>query len=83
MDTVRINGVAVEAEEFAWDGCHKIYLIQNADGRANVAGYDLYPLSRLAWAWERSCGLRFIAPADLAGPDIIDQCYEGEVHIDA
>jgi len=36
--TVYINGEPVTAAEFAWDGCHKIYLINSLEDRERMVG---------------------------------------------
>lgn len=77
-----INGKTYAAREFAWDGCHKIYLINSAEDRQTMLdnGYtepgDILPISELAHAWRDSCFLRFISRADLSGPDIVPQGAE-------
>lgn len=65
-----INGKRVDATEFAYDGCHKIYLIATEEDRETMkdCGYeedDIYPVSDLAAVWEDTCFLRFINSADL------------------
>lgn len=81
MGTLKINGIPVKAEEFAWDGCHKIYLVTTTRGRDDIVGcgYTLQPVSELPRAWEESCFLRFINPADLIGPALVDQGEDAEV----
>lgn len=76
---VTINGRTSAATQFAWDGCHKIYLVENEVGLRNVDGYDLYPIARLAKAWGDSCGLRFISPADLDSPDYVKQFEDADI----
>lgn len=82
MGTLLINGKVVKgATHFAYDGCHKIYLIRTTTEFADMlgAGYgqdDIFPVSQLPQAWEDSCALKFISPADLKGPDFIGQCDE-------
>lgn len=74
-----INGTDYPAQEFAWDGCHKIYLITTPEDRAKMEenGYtdpgDILPVSELPDIWENHlCSLRFISPADLSD-DIVPQ----------
>ena len=57
-----INNKNTEAEEFAYDGCHKIYLIEDEEDRKDAlcTGYDLYPVSVLKEKFNTSCPLRFI-----------------------
>lgn len=59
---MKINGQEVSAKEFAYDGCHKIYLIENEQDRVMALEYeyDLYPISELSNKWYNSCDLRFI-----------------------
>ena len=80
-----INGEVVKATHFAYDGCHKFYLIFNSHDMAAMRGYgygegesEILPVSDLADEWAGSCGLRFINRADLSGDDIVPQCYEVE-----
>lgn len=81
--TLTINGQIVRATHFAYDGCHKIYLIDNAAARSEMAGCgyggdDILPVSELARVWEQTCPLRFIHWADLRRPDVVPQAYEDE-----
>jgi hypothetical protein len=64
---LRINGTEIEADEFAWDGCHKLYVVTDQHSRDELEsyGYDFYPVAELPRAWELSCWLRFIQNADL------------------
>ena len=60
---LKINGKTITADRFAFDGCHKIYLIENqqqADHAAEI-GYKLLPIADLPEAYKSSCGLRFIS----------------------
>ena len=47
---------------FAYDGCHKIYLIENKDEikEATEYGYELLPIRLLKETYENSCELKFI-----------------------
>lgn len=69
--SITINGQTSPATEFAWDGCHKIYLLDNGDADKNgkygymlskngEAGYKVLPVSELQRVWDQSCPLRFI-----------------------
>jgi hypothetical protein len=68
---LRINDAVIDATEFAYDGCHKIFLISSAADREKMivqGGYtdsDILPVSRLLEVWESTCPLRFISRADL------------------
>ncbi len=82
MPTVTINSTVVDIDEFAWDGCHKIYLVTNQEGKDQLVeyGYDFFPAKDLPEVWENSCALKFISSADLK-IQFVDQAYEGEVNI--
>jgi len=56
-----INGIETTAKEFAYDGCHKIYLIEDEDDfREARMSYDIIPISFLRRKYQESCGLQFI-----------------------
>ena len=76
-------------EEFAFDGCHKIYLLVNENdellfelnGWENISreefdadGYEIFPISKLQEIWDKSCPLRFINLSNLA--TVVEQCAE-------
>lgn len=68
MGTLFINGTEVAATGFAYDGCHKIWLIfTDSDREALIdAGYttaEFRPVSELPAVWEATCPLRFILSA--------------------
>jgi hypothetical protein len=58
-----INGQEVNGKSFAYDRCHKIYIIEDDNDleEAKDIGYDIYPLEDLASAYENSCELKFIS----------------------
>ena len=60
---LKINGKTITADRFAFDGCHKIYLIENQEQADNATelGYTLLPIADLPEAYESSCSLRFIS----------------------
>jgi hypothetical protein len=62
MTTANINGKETSAKEFAYDGCHKIYLLDQEQDRdeARDCGYDILPISQLQKTFDSSCGLQFI-----------------------
>ena len=60
---VTINGNKTKAKFFAFDGCHKIYLLESDEDitdASSSSGYKVYPIKGLKKAWADSCGLRFI-----------------------
>lgn len=52
---------------FAYDGCHKIYILENDKDTKDLQeiGYEIHDLSELAETFENSCELRFINSANL------------------
>ena len=59
----RLNLIAESDWKIAWDGCHKIYFLQD-EGRvadAEKYEYDIYPSSEVKNLYGRSCGLRFVS----------------------
>jgi hypothetical protein len=60
---MKINGRETKAREFAYDGCHKIYLIESKEDRrdAEDCEYDILPISSLKKTYNISCGLQFIS----------------------
>lgn len=58
-----INGKEVDMELFAYDGCHKIYLIEDSvDLReAQEMGYEIHYLQELEETYNNSCPLKFIS----------------------
>ena len=60
---MKINGKETLAKQFAYDGCHKIYLIENEQQlqEARWNEYSIYPISKLKQTFEDSCELRFIS----------------------
>jgi hypothetical protein len=76
---MKINAKTTHAHQFAFDGCHKIYLIESpvdeADAKAH--GYEIFPISELQDAYEGSCGLRFISNWQLT-TDFVHQFEDAE-----
>jgi uncharacterized ParB-like nuclease family protein len=59
---MKINGKTIQAKEFAFDGCHKIYICESADEskEAMQSGFTILPIDQIKNAYENSCSLRFI-----------------------
>lgn len=62
-----INGIKTEARKFAFDGCHKIYLLEsdNDKNEALANGYNIYHIHRLEYIYQHSCPIKFINSWDL------------------
>ena len=59
---VYVNGKPIEGTKFAFDGCHKFYIIEDERDEAEAIqlGYDLYCICKLEEYYNNSCSLRFI-----------------------
>ena len=62
-----INDNKIKQNRFAFDGCHKFYLIDNPKDERMMRelGYQIYEIDDLPLAWNDSCPLRFIMSANL------------------
>jgi hypothetical protein len=60
---ITINEKPVAATHFAYDGCHKIYLLEDEADKAAAkrAKYDLLPIKSLPKTYMVSCACRFIS----------------------
>ena len=67
MKTVNMPKLQKTYSSFAYDGCHKIYLISTPEQAENATsiGYNIKPLQSLKETYENSCSLRFISDWDL------------------
>jgi hypothetical protein len=74
-----INGQTTTAKEFAYDDCHKIYILESENDRdeARSAGYDILPIKELEETFNDSCGLQFISSWDLS-KHFVDQFQDAE-----
>lgn len=59
---MKVNGIEITAKKFAFDGCHKIYLLNDkqSEKEAKENGYEIYPIKHLMECYIYSCSLRFI-----------------------
>lgn len=71
----KVKEMTPEATQFAWDGCHKIYIIENQEElvEAKNVGYEILDIKNLETAWEKSCELKFINFWNLDKDAIIPQ----------
>ena len=60
---MKVNGMTVIGNKFAYDGCHKIYVIEDKQdfNKAIEYGYRIYPNILLKETYDNSCELRFIS----------------------
>lgn len=80
-DLFYINKVnIVNALGFVWDGCHKIYIVEDEDDIQSVRetwhkDEIIFDLGELPRIWSKSCPLRFISNWKL-DKDYVSQCSE-------
>lgn len=73
----KVKEMAPQATQFVWDGCHKIYIIENEEEatEAKKSGYAVLNIEDdLETAWKDSCNLKFINFWNLDKDAIIPQC---------
>lgn len=75
MKKLHINDQKITAKKFAWDTCHKIYLIDTKKDEKTYLEYEyeLFPIEELEDAYARSCSLRFISHGNLDLPNVVNQ----------
>lgn len=76
-----------DIDRFAYDGCHKIYLILTKEDESEATGYDyrICDLQVLPITWQDSCSLKFIQywNLDASGSrPLIPQCTDALIWID-
>lgn len=76
---MQVNGHKITQDRFAYDGCHKIYLIGNATEQRDAMekGYSIHSIYELEKIYEKSCDLRFISTWDLTA-QVVKQCEKAE-----
>ena len=59
---MKVNGFELKGRRFAYEGCHKIYIIENEEESKEAIdiGYNLYSIDELEDIFNKSCSLRFI-----------------------
>lgn len=60
---MKINNKEVIGDKFAYDGCHKIYIIEDEKDRKDAEEYDyqIFDLKDIQNVYENSCELKFIS----------------------
>lgn len=74
-----------EFTAFVFDGCHKIYLVEDMEDVEDVKkkwGKDekFYSIDELPMIWKETCPLRFISNWKL-DKQYVRQCYDAEFEI--
>lgn len=74
---MKVNNVEVVGSKFAYDGCHKIYIIEDMEDeqKAIDCGYEILNISELVDTYRNSCELRFVRNWKL------DKLYVGQYEI--
>lgn len=77
--SIRINDVDVLGDQVAFDGCHKLFVIEDEDDLTQMVefGYDIHPIQELPALYAGSCPLRFILNVKL-DKTYVDQLGENE-----
>lgn len=59
---MKVSGKVIKGNKFAFNGCHKIYIIESEEdeNEALSMGYEILCVGKLKETFENSCGLRFI-----------------------
>lgn len=73
---MKINEKKIIGKEFAYDGCHKIYIIEDLKDKEEAinGGYTIKPIEELPNIYKKSCDLRFIHNWKLT----VTYCPQGE-----
>ena len=67
--TIKINNFKVKTcGFFAYDGCHKIYILENAENVEDAinSNYNIFKIEKLEEIYNKSCDLKFINNWDLS-----------------
>lgn len=64
-----------EIKKFAYDGCHKIYLIESEEQEKEAKSYkyEILPIEELLNTYKDSCDLRFINFWGLNKESLVEQ----------
>lgn len=76
----RLTLIAESGWPIAWDGCHKIYFLQDEqrEAQAKAYGYEVFTGDKIKTIYGASCSLRFVSrwgfdDKDFAHPWNIEQ----------
>lgn len=69
MNKMYVNGIEIIGNTFVYDGCHKIYIIEDENDLKDCtelwgelkAGRDIFDICMLEDIYQNSCDLRFIS----------------------
>lgn len=79
---MKLNNVEIKQKYFAFDTCHKIYILSNQEEmhHAIELGYKIKPINELVKTYNSSCRLKFIAYWDLGKSQIVNQCSGNKLY---
>ena len=74
---MKINNIEIKAKKFAFDGCHKIYILdsERQTKAAIKCGLDIKNIEGIIDTYNTSCQLRFVRFWDLRKNGIVPQGY--------
>ena len=60
---MKINDKKVKGEFFAFDNCHKFYILENEEEKQQAleCGYSIYHIRILEEEYKKACELKFIS----------------------
>jgi len=72
---MKINGKNIDGKKFAYDGCHKIYVIEDKKDEKEAIDlcYSILNIKKLPETYYKSCPLRFISNWKLT-KKYVEQC---------
>ncbi len=75
---MKCNHKTIRGNAFAYDGCHKIYVLENQAqiDEATEDGFQIHDIIDLPYIYADSCPLRFISYWDVSKPYICPQGVE-------
>jgi hypothetical protein len=76
---MKISNHKIKATHYFYDGCHKIYLIEDDQDKQNFFNMgwtelDIYPINTIIDTYECACPLKFIQTCKLE--TIVPQCIK-------
>ena len=59
---MKINNMEVIGKEFAYDGCHKIYILEDEQDKKEAMEYEyeIYGIEEIKKKYNESCSFKFI-----------------------
>jgi hypothetical protein len=75
---MKVNSKQIEGNTFFFDGCHKIYIIEDKQDikdfeKKGWSKEDIYPIEELEETYYNTCSLRFISNCKL-DKNYVKQC---------